>query len=1286
MISLLIGIYRYFRAHKIVFYSILLASVLVLGFYARQVRFDENISSFFPSTRQAENAEFVFSNLKIKDKVIVFLSSTDSINAVDNEDVSIIANELRDSIEHKLKPTLVKDVFLEVDQNLIEKTSNLIYDNLPLFLDSSDYQRIDSLVTNNSALDNELYKAYSRLLTPAGYTLKNFVARDPLGIGNEALKNLENFRMEGNYTVSDGHVYSEDGKHLLMFITPVYGLSETGLNEQLIDVLEKQIDQLNRENPTVVVKYFGGPSVSVYNARQIKQDVLYTSLFALVVITVFLLLVFRKKRALILVFAPVAFGVLFSLCFIFFIKGSISIIAMGAGSAVIGIALSYSIHMLSHQNHSSSVEQLIREIASPLTIGSFTTIGAFLGLLFTSSKILQDFGLFTSLVLVGTTLFCLLFLPQFLSPQSNDAKGFVLSIIDRINSYKFEKNRWLIGLICVLTIIGLYASQYVRFNDDMMKINYWPKHLEEAEMELSSMFQQDKQNVFFVSVGTSFDKAAQEYAKTNQKLDSLQAQGLVEDYASISDFVLSEAQQQDRLDQWNTYWQEANKARVYDNVSSSGESLGFKRDAFANFKHLIDRSYTSLSDKFTSQADNGVLEDWITLADGKVMLITQVKLNADYKELVYSSFSDDLDLVIFDRAYFTNQWVSSLNADFNLVLLISSILVFVALWISYGRIELAILSFLPMFLSWVIIVGLMGIFGIEFNIINIILATFIFGIGDDFSIFIMDGLTKKYSEGEEIINSHKTAIFFSAFTILVGMGVLIVAKHPALYSIALISILGIATVVLVSYTIQPVIFNLLITKPTSKGLAPNTLYGIVRTLAMFVLFVVGCLVINIYILVSYLIPISKRMKQATICYLMHLFSRLLLKCAWFVRKDLVNIGNERFKTPMLLIANHQSFIDIIGLLALSPKIVLITNKWVWNSPLFGYIVRSAGFQNVDQGYETSLEKLQDKINEGYSIAVFPEGTRSLDGSIKRFRKGAFALAKSLHLDILPVLFHGNNLIIAKSQPFYVYKGKLACRIFERVSYDDPAWGDTYQETSKNFCRFFRQEYARIEKQEASASNPLVYEALVSNYIYKGPVVEWYIRVKVKMEKCYDRFDRIIPRDAIITDIGCGLGPLCYLLSMLSDKRQILGLDYDSGKIAIAKRGWLKTPQLDFIYANALDYDLPYSDVFILNDMLHYMAPTEQALLVSRCSNKLNPGGQIIIRDGDSSNHKKHKLTKITEFLSTKVFCFNQTDGNLSFTSEQQIRDMAISCGMSVEALPNDKYTSNTIYILEKHKG
>ena len=100
-----------------------------------------------------------------------------------------------------------------------------------------------------------------------------------------------------------------------------------------------------------------------------------------------------------------------------------------------------------------------------------------------------------------------------------------------------------------------------------------------------------------------------------------------------------------------------------------------------------------------------------------------------------------------------------------------------------------------MLVSWIWILGIMGIAGIKFNIINIIVSTLIFGLGDDYSIFIMDGLLQEYKTGKKNLSSFKSSILLSAITTTVGLGVLIFARHPALRSIAMISVIGILCVV-----------------------------------------------------------------------------------------------------------------------------------------------------------------------------------------------------------------------------------------------------------------------------------------------------------------------------------------------------------------------------------------------------------------------------------------------------------------------------------------------------------
>ena len=1283
MTQFFIGLYDYFERHKILFYLSLISCVLLMGFFALQVRFEENITQFFPDTKDSQNTIKVFDNLKIKDKIIIMLSSADTCHRVEPDSLIEAAGRLQQTLTEKAGGTLIKGIFAQVDQSLIGGATDFVYEHLPLFLTDTDYQRFDSLLTEKG-IQAIMQKNYTNLLSPAGIALRSYILRDPLGLGSEALKHLQDFQLEANYEIYDEHIFSKDGSTLLMFITPVFSTGSTGKNDELIKILEEELQHVQGESPTIRAEYFGGPSVGVYNARQIKKDTILTSSLALLIIIVFISLVFKRKRSIPLIITPVLFGGLFALFLIFFIKGSISAIAVGAGSAVMGIALSYSIHMLAHQNHVSTVQQLIKEIAYPLTVGSFTTIGAFMGLIFTSSDLLRDFGLFASLALVGTTLFCLIYLPHFLKGQADVKQGRVLRIIEKINAYSYEKNKWLVGGILLITIICLFTSQKVGFNNDMMSLNYEPQHLKQSEEKLMQLFDSDEKTVLFVSVGKDMNQATETYAITNQKLSTLKDQGLIKDYASASQFLISPQEQQLRLKRWKDYWTDEKQQQIRKQLETAATEYRFRPGSFDPFYQWLNQPFGEYH--YTAQEDDlsgKLLNEWQTSADSITMLISQIRISDQNKETVYQNFSKTQDVVIFDRSYFANKWVSAINDDFYLILYISSFLIFFALWFSYGRIELTLMSFLPMLVSWVIILGLMGILGIEFNIINIILSTFIFGIGDDFSIFIMDGLQNKYRTGQKVLNSHKTAIFFSAFTTVVGMGALVFAKHPALQSISLISILGMIAVVLVAYTIQPLIFRFFIAGPASKGLPPYTLIGLIRTVLLFLLFFIGCIFLRVLIAVLYLVPVRKSSKQRLVCRLIQITCKGILLLATAVKKEHINKANERFQHPAIIIANHQSFIDILVLLSLSSKILMVTNHWVWHSPFFGAIIRYVDFYYIGEGYEQYMERMRKKVKEGYSIAIFPEGTRTYNGKMKRFHKGAFYLAETLQLDILPILLYGNNKIIAKAQPFNIRKGIIYTEILPRIPADDLSFGTTYQERTKRISAYMKEGYARICREKNTTDNPAFYEALIQNYIYKGPVVEWYIRIKVKMERNYRLFNRLIPAQGQITDIGCGFGPLCYMLSMLSEDRDILGIDYDEDKIALAQHGWLRNEYLQFRHGNALEYPLPESDVFILNDMLHYMSYEHQRTLLLKCADRLRSQGMIIIRDGNSANTSKHRLTRFTELLSTRIFNFNRTTGELYFTTETQLREIAVTCGMNVEIIPNDKYTSNTIYIFRK---
>lgn len=142
-----------------------------------------------------------------------------------------------------------------------------------------------------------------------------------------------------------------------------------------------------------------------------------------------------------------------------------------------------------------------------------------------------------------------------------------------------------------------------------------------------------------------------------------------------------------------------------------------------------------------------------------------------------------------------------------------------------------------------------------------------------------------------------------------------------------------------------------------------------------------------------------------------------LRFTWTRHKDV------RFDTPKVLICNHQSHLDLMCILLYSPNIIFLTNDWVWNNFFYGFLIRHAEYYPVSQGLDAIMPKLQDLVERGYSIAVFPEGTRSPDCKIRRFHKGAFHIASQLGLDVVPMCLYGAGRVLPKTGR-WLRKGRI----------------------------------------------------------------------------------------------------------------------------------------------------------------------------------------------------------------------------------------------------------------------
>ncbi|MCT4639968.1 MAG: 1-acyl-sn-glycerol-3-phosphate acyltransferase [Bacteroidales bacterium] len=1278
-------IYNFFKKKPIYYWLTILILVSGSGWFATKLQFVEDITQIIPKSESADKIKMVFNSSGITDRMIIHLSAKDT--TVDNSD-RLIA--LSDSIVKKVKQDIpeeyVKELIYQIKDDLIADMYRKVYNNIPLFINESDYSRIDSMI-NRESVNGIIEGSYKNLMSPASFALKQYIVEDPLIITTTALRQFKKLSVDDNFTIKRGYILTKDYNHLLIFIQPRYPASETSKNGVMVKELEKICAEANITDNTINTTFYGAAAVATCNADRIKSDIILTVSIAMLFLLLFISMFFKRKAAFFIIFMPVVLGGGLSVALLFLIKTKVSAVALGIGSVLLGISVDYSLHIFSHFRQGGSVKGLYKDLTLPVLLSSITTASAFLCLYVVQSEALRDLGLFASISVVSAALFALIFIPPLLKVKKkkvaktdNGKEKHRFAFIDKITAYPLHTKRWFVYIIIALTVLFGYMAGDIGFDDNMDKMNYQTDYLTNAENSLNEISSVSHKAIFAITTGNTRNQLLNNTEKILGNFEELKRDGVVSAYNSVSFVLQSEKEQQRRIALWKNFWTPEKVDKLKTLMISEGRKIGFKEKTFRKFYNQISRDYTVFSEEDSRFFEDTFYRGFILEGKGSYSAMNILKVRLEDKPEVYKKLEGIENVTILDKQYVTNKLVSMLKEDFDKLVTISLIIIFIILLFAYGRIELAIITIIPMILSWVWALGIMGILNIQFNIFNIIISTFIFGLGIDYSIFIMRGMLIQYKYGtKDDLPAYKLSILLSGITTIAGVGVLIFAKHPALQSIALMSIIGIGSVIIITYTIQPLLFNWLIKKGANEVENPRTLKNFLFTTHTALFFLSGSIAMIGIIPVLYILPIKKKYKKYMFHCVVSVMSRSIVYSYFYIPKK-VNKNKERFNKPAIITCNHQSHIDLVLILLLHPKIIVLTKDWVWNNVFLGPIVRYADFYSVDEGYEQGFDRIKAKVEQGYSVLVFPEGTRSKSGQIRRFHNGAFLLADKLGIDILPIMLHGADEIMRKRQKNLQIVKRVTTKIYERI--DPKTLGDTYREQAKKLVKFYRDEYREMCMSDDMTR--FYRGSLINKYIYKGPILEWYMKIKMSLEKNYKFFNAVIPYDAKITDIGCGYGFLSHMLARVSPDRTVLGLDYDKDKIAVASNIYPGSKNVSFGYADVNEYELPESDVFTLLDMLHYMPEEMQVKVIEKCMNKITDKGVIIIRDANKDLGKKHVGTKLTEIYST-TSGFNKANyKDLTFVSSDVIKNTAKKNNFDIEIVDNTKFTSNVIYMLRKN--
>ena len=756
MRELVLRIYDWMSGHRWWCLASLAVVTLLMVLSVTRLSYREDIRDFLPLDEKEREALNDYDRQAQTSLIVAIIEQRDS--TVDDPDLLVEGVEtFLNAIDG------LEGVTVQTDFSQMEEQQEEAYRQLPYLLEAADYQRMDSLLQQPDFIASRLQEAKERLLMPMGMgsMMENDITHDPLGLFSPVVSLMRDTAMLSRFDIYDGCLLTADHRRALVLLNSPYGGSETASNERLLDLLNTKADSVSRlltpdsclQTPSLLtpslltplnIRFCGAPVIAVTNASQIKTDSLLSVCIAAVLILLLLWFFLRSLRHILLIALTIGWGWVFAIACLSWVHQEVSVIVIGISSIIVGIAVNYPLHLIAHLGHTSDVRQALQEIVKPLVVGNITTVGAFLALVPLRAAALRDLGLFSSFLLIGTILFTLIWLPQLLR----------------------------------FTVYGL------QFTDDLQASHSNPTRYSSINYKLSSI-NTKLWLIGALAILTAFFGYHSLHTAFDADLTHINYMTPVQrsDMALLQQLMPTDSQRQQELNRRIPTTPETQQARLHlwqSWTSSHRDQLSLSLRDEATRAGFTPSSFDPFFSLLSPASD---------ISPSSFLFPPSSNYSSNHPSL-FSSIA------------------SHLSDDFNYIGWACACIVFFFLWASFRSLPLALLSFLPMAVSWLWILGIMALLGIQFNIINIILSTFIFGQGDDYTIFMTEGTVYEYKHHRPMLASYRRAIILSALIMFIGIGSLIIARHPALHSLAEVTIVGMFSVVLMAFVIPPLAFRL----------------------------------------------------------------------------------------------------------------------------------------------------------------------------------------------------------------------------------------------------------------------------------------------------------------------------------------------------------------------------------------------------------------------------------------------------------------------------------------------
>jgi len=785
--SLFLRVFSVLERRRNLVIGLLVTTLILAALSLVRVRFDNTLDLMLPTNSPAQRMMSFLRDANFSNKIVISLEARDTAEARGR--LMTAADEMADSVRSPLISKVVSG-FSAPD---LMADAGFFLRYAPQILTSNDLASIDAEMTSGG-ISGVVQRLYYQLLKPEGMFMARAIRSDPLSINQMILGRLEKLSTSMGYdvTMENGHFISRDGRHTMLLLETVVPLTDATGAGRVLDFLKEKI---NRLPDGITATLVCGHTHVVSNQDTIQRDLGVVLTLASIAFIILYVAFFRDVRALLIFLIP-ALAALVALAVTALLFPRLSYFVIAFGPVIAGIADDYGIAVYVAIRHGSNRAESVRHVVSPVTAGTLTTTGIFVAFFFSHIPGYYQLAWFCIISLLLTLVLALFFLPLFLKPGKTPEE------IDTSPSFVTPRHsRLLLGVFVVLFVLSCALATRVRFDSDVTRLDGTAPAILKAEEDFRSVWATNERKEAILAVmGNSYEDVRERTDAVYQEAaDAVGATQVV----SLASVWPSGKTRAERAGAWTEFWRAGREVKLRALLAEQGTSGGFATNAFAPFfEHLYDGAILT-EEPVSNRVLVNLKDRFIQTPNGRYETLSYFPDKPELVEALSRRMKDRSDAFIVSRSALGAILSDAFTGEVVRTSLLAGLMIILTAWLFVRSIPLTLIALSPACSAVIGLLAIMAVIDRPLNVANLISGIVVFGLSIDFGMHILHAC--RHPQGRHA----PMAVTFAAITTVMGAAALLLAHHPAMYSIGLTLTLGVGLGYGAAMWMVPVLYGLI---------------------------------------------------------------------------------------------------------------------------------------------------------------------------------------------------------------------------------------------------------------------------------------------------------------------------------------------------------------------------------------------------------------------------------------------------------------------------------------------